>query len=172
MGDFSVYLAMNCVHIQEHIGAFGFFLILLSQLEMLELEKDRPATPVPPPEDEPPPLPAAPPPVPNWNTFPGSQAAFCPAGDIQYFDDAEPSQENLRQEEVTSSKPVPLMAAEKDGVHQRTISETSAEKVEVPVQRSDAEKFDMLMKRIHFFGLKPEESEEYQKAMEGNCSGG
>lgn len=138
---------------------------------MLELEKDRPVTPVPP-EDEPPPLPTAPPPVPNWNTFPGSQDAFCPSGDIQYFDDADPSHENLQQEEkVTLSKAVPLTATQEDDVYQRTGSERSTAEVEAPVQRAEPEKFDMLMKRIHFFGLKPEDSEEYRKAVEGNCSG-
>lgn len=141
---------------------------------MQGLEFNRPLTPLPP-DDEPPPLPSAPPPPPNWNTFPGSQEAFAPSDVVQYLD--EDIDFDAQHEDLALSKQAPSCRSDNDfsqtreqewlSVKSSNLSKLDPEERSVTSESSESDKHEVLMKRIHFFGLKPEDSEEYRKLTEG-----
>lgn len=127
-----------------------------------------------PSEDEPPPLPSAPPPAPKWNTFPGSNTAYAPAEVVQYLDDddafddqqeptfstKEPS--NKSENKFDQSRKQELLPSRTGDLHRQDPEQRS-----VTSESLDSERHEMLMKRIHFFGIKPEDSEEYRRLMKG-----
>lgn len=141
---------------------------------MQGLEFPRPLTPLPL-DDEPPPLPSVPPPPPNWNTFPGPPEAFSPSDVVQYLDEDVDSY--AQHQDLALSKQAPSSGSNNDfsqtrgqewsPVEPSNLSELDPEERSVTSESSESDKHEILMKRIHFFGLKPEESEEYRKLTEG-----
>lgn len=127
-----------------------------------------------PSEDEPPPLPSAPPPAPKWNTFPGSNTAYAPAEVVQYLDDDDALDDQqeptfLTQEPSNKSENKFDQSRKKELLPSRTVDlhKQNPEQRSVASESLDSERHEMLMKRIHFFGIKPEDSEEYRRLMKG-----